>query len=270
MTFLGKLFVMVNVGISLTMAFLAFGLYAHGVDWGYDVASPGKQGGVFEERDKEIKALSPSIGPSDANWAKARAELWKAEDERREAREEYVKELKYDRSQAAPVGDAMDDADKAARTVVVDEKTYRPVMQKAPKGHLPEIARGAKVRSEKGKEAEAPYLYSRDYYVVRLASLHEKNLVLLKELDKLIDQDVELTREMYDEKTKVGLRTYIDEERDKRRGLEEELRVVRPLYVNTSIEAALSRKRLTSLQEQIKGLNEYIKSRGMDLEVSRR
>ena len=38
----------------------------------------------------------------------------------------------------------------------------------------------------------------------------------------------------------------------------------------SGFEAALSRKRLVSLQEQIKGLEEYIKSQGLDSEVTRR
>jgi hypothetical protein len=65
MTFLGKLFVMFNVAVSLFMAFAAFGLYVNGVDWGYDVAKPGQAGGVLKERQDELAELRTMITPSE-------------------------------------------------------------------------------------------------------------------------------------------------------------------------------------------------------------
>ena len=75
MTFLGKLFVMANVAVSLLMAFLAFGLYANGVDWGYDVAKPGQQGGVIKQKQEEIAEAQKMQAPSEAAWKAARAGL---------------------------------------------------------------------------------------------------------------------------------------------------------------------------------------------------
>src|SRR4051812_44349080 len=100
MTFLGKLFVMANVGISLLMAFLAFGLYANGVDWGYDVAKPGQQGGLIKLKQEEIAETQKAQAPNEAAWKAARASLWKAEEERLNTRAFYVGEIEHNRSKA--------------------------------------------------------------------------------------------------------------------------------------------------------------------------
>src|SRR5262245_46372692 len=188
MTFLGKLFVMVNVAISLGMAFLAVGLYFNGVDWGYDVAKPGTMGGVIKERQDQVKEFQAVQGSSESAWKVSRAALWKAEQERLEAKAFYAAQLKHNREAAKP------DDKNAARAV--EQVTFRPVGQKD-KPHLPSM-KPARVRGDKDKEAELPYLGSRAWYQAEIANKQKINLSLLDDLSKQFEEDVRLTKLIYD------------------------------------------------------------------------
>ena len=264
MTFLAKLFVMFNVAASLTMAFLAFALYANGVDWGYDVAKPGTMGGVLKERQDEIAELSRLRDPSEKAYRLEQTRLWAAEDARRADRAFYVAELKHNRSEAKPVEDKEDLGN--ARAVVIE--SFRP--KRDPKTGRP-LMKVAKIRGEKEKEDELPPLGgSRAYFEAQTKAQQETNIKLLKDIEALAQEDIKLTRQIYDKDTGRGLRTELVDERAKREGVEVERRQVAPLYVNTAVESELSVKRLEAMQARIKELEAYIKKRGLDQGAAKR
>jgi hypothetical protein len=257
MTFLGKLFVLFNVAMSLFMAFAAFGLYVNGVDWGYDVAKPNQIGGVLKERQDEIAQLASMQVPSEKAWKAERAKLWAAEDARRADIAFYVKELDHNRNKATP-----DNA--PGRAVVIEsfrakrDNTGRPVMKVA------------KIRGDKEKEDELTPLGSRAYYEAQLKAKQEENLKILTDVEKQVQEDIRLTKQIYDKDTKRGLRTDLVDERVKRQGVQAERRLVAPLYVNTAVESELSLKRLETMQARIDELKAYIKKRGLDPELTKR
>lgn len=259
MTFLGKLCVMINVGISLMLAFIALGLYFNGVDWGYDVAKPGTMGGLVKQKQDEIAEVQKMQLPTEGAWKAARPVLWKAEEERADAVEFYVKELKHNRV------DAKEGA--PARAIVLDDKkdklgNYRAVRPDPKKPNRP-LMQPTKVR-DGGVD-----LASRAYYEAELEKNHKDNLVLLDQLAKEFLKDAELTKLVYDKVTDTGLQPDLVNERIKRLGIEEERRQVKPLYVNTAVESELALKRLAAMRDRIKDLKAYCEKRKMDVSATK-
>jgi len=260
MTFLGKLFVMANVGISLLMAFLAFGLYANAIEWGYDAAKPGQAqpGGILKQKQDEIAEVQKMQAPSEAAWKAARAELWKVEEERAKARAFYVGEIVHNRDKAGP--------DSPARSI---ETLSSLVVRDKNNPHLPKM-NPAKVRGDKDAMPAPPDLYSRAYYDAEYEKYHRANLDLLAQLKTEFEEDKRLSKLIFDKETGFGLRTDLVQERDKRQGIEGERRLMRPLYVNTAVESELSNKRLAAMQAHIAELKAYCKKRGIDVELAKR
>jgi hypothetical protein len=276
MTFLGKLFVMVNVAVSLFMAFAAFGLYANTVDWGYDAAKPGQAGGVIKEKQAEIKEFTTMQGPVENAWKQARTTLADAEQARRDDKAFFASELNHLTSVAQP------EVPKAGPAREIKFKDLLPVRDA--KTGRPEMKPDAKVRGDRDKEAELPSLYSRAYYRGQFEKHQATNLELLDKLEKETRKDIIETNKMLDDRDRKmsvdkdgkepkgwrGLQSLLVEERKKREGIEREQRLVRPLYINVAVENELILKRLESLEERIKELETYIRKRKMDVELTRR
>src|SRR5262249_345913 len=112
MTLLGKVCVFFNVSLSLLMAAGALVWYFHGVDWSYDVNKPNEVAGLYKEKQEEIAEIQKPKEPAEGAWKAARPLLWKQEQERRDARAFYVKEMEHNRSKA--------NKDDPAHAVVVE------------------------------------------------------------------------------------------------------------------------------------------------------
>jgi hypothetical protein len=285
MTFLGKLFVIFNVAVSLFMAFAAFALYANSVDWGYDAAKPGQQGGIIKEKQDLIKEFQGAQGGVENGWRTARTMLWMAEEARRDDRAFYVNNLEYLRSKAK-------DGEPAEMVETVNALPVRdPAKKNRPKMKV------AKVRGDKEKEADLDPLFSREYYRREYDKLLTTNIELLQKIaieakrdiiwtNKLLDvAKVEERNPYRDDKPPVmddpdeekkepyglrGLRTLLVDERVKRQGVQREFAVVDPLFVNTKVENQLIRKRLEALNEHIAELEAYISKRKLDVEITKR
>jgi len=308
MTFLGKLFVMINAGFSLVLAFWALGLYFTGIDWGYDVAEPGKKGGLIDEKQKEINALRKEQVGAAGGWKAARPPLWKAEEDRRKARAYYVKELEWARGRFYEKdGKVIFGPDnnpylfgaqppEGLRKVV--DPAGKPVLGKDLKAMMVEVgpARGVpmetvkdkkrgdfqRAEKQKGNEhlperfdakvrGDKEDLYSRIYYQLEMAKTSKENRDLLEQLKEQHEKDAELSRQIHDEQAKppTGLQIDLVNERVKREGVQATRRQIRPLYVNTAVESELSVKRLEQLQAQIKQLKAYCVKRGIDVQVAK-
>jgi len=262
MTFLGKLLVMVNVGVSLVMAYAAVALYFNGVDWGYDKAKPGEVGGLLKQKQAEIAEVQTMQAPNESAWKAARPLLWKQEEERRKARAFFVAKIDHNRNKANQDAPAL-----AVEIEKTKEGDYR--AKRDPKAPYLPVMKLTKVRGEKEKQDDLAPLQSRAVYQGQLLTYHKENLGLLDKLAKEFKKDDELTRQIFDKSTKRGLQPDLMEERVKRQKVEAERRLIKPLYVNTAVESELSLKRLKALKEQIKQLRAYCANRGMDVDAAK-
>ncbi len=281
MTFLGKLFVLVNVALSLFWCIAAFAVFVGGMDWDYDVAKPGTEGGLYKEKLKEIDEQKKMQYPAENTWRLARARLREAEDDLRGDRKFYASEFAWNRDKAAPARIV----DKVNQMPKPDPRNRnRPTMVPA--------------SDRAGQPLKAMRLYDQE-----LDTLQKENATTLDELTREFYRDrgysnmlVDVVdRAFADEVAKKqepafsvarelakwaeergvvlggkGLRSLLIDERAKREDIEEEQRIVRPLFVNTAVESELILKRLESLEERVKELEYYIKKRKMDAALTRR
>lgn len=260
MTFVGKLFVLVNVGLSLFWAAAAFALYANSIEWGYDPKKPGSPGGLLAEKDKQIKDLQAQQFPLESAWKDARALLRKSDEDRREERQFYTVQFEHNARKAA--------AGSVARIVELRAPLAgKDAGKEEVRNHLAMLDPANKNRPKlvDAKDRTGKDLVSRVVYEKEVDDSRKENASLLARLDEETKKTMAFTEKMLDRPPLKGLRTLLVEERNKREGVIEEQQLVRPLFVNTAVESELILKRLEGLQERIKELQNYIKKRKMDI-----
>src|SRR5438445_12658796 len=109
MTFIGKLFVFLNLVMSIVFAGFAVGIYTNRIDW------PGRTGGdtpagVFQRKQDEAKQLKEGVERAQARWERVHNNLLALEDERPNqrrsrafAKQFYAAELKKARDGPGPI-----------------------------------------------------------------------------------------------------------------------------------------------------------------------
>jgi hypothetical protein len=241
MTFVGKLFVMVNLAISFIMAVTAFGLYVTNLD--YDAESrksttpqpPAK----YTAAQKEIEGLRNSIPAVKGSWRVAYNSLLDRDDQRRQDKQWYDKELAFARNMAT--------ADNPVKEVVLAK-------------HLPVPDAVNKMRPTMQPIAGLASLAT---YTAQLEAERKENAGVLERLQKQIDEDIRLTNLLTgttDPFTK-GLRQLLVDERIKREGVIAEYNSVEPLRILIVAESDLVSKRLASMLERIAELKAYLKAK---------
>jgi hypothetical protein len=268
MTFVGKLFVMVNVALSLCWAVAAFGLYVTSMDWGYERGKAGTPGGILKEKTDEIKRLQAQQFSVEEGWREARVELRRREDVRRGDRSFYAEQFAHNRDKANAASPARAvkrhspkvtplDPEHLRNSIAVLDKNGRPVLEDA--------------RERAGQPGEPPRpLLSLVIYDEQLKQRRKQNEDILIKLKAEFEKDITETNRLLDAPPRKGLRTQLAEEKAKYEGIVEEQRLAQPLYVNTTVELDLVQKRIESLDERIKELESYMKKRKMDVKVTRR
>jgi len=93
------------------------------------------------------------------------------------------------------------------------------------------------------------------------------NKAELARLEKLVQEDITETEKLIDTPAGKGLRTKLVEERVKREGIEEEYKLVEPLYLNAVVEGGLLGRRLRTMKARIDELEGYRKKRNMDIDL---
>jgi hypothetical protein len=253
MTFLGKLFVMVNVGISFLMAFVAFGLFATGLDYDSESkAKPGQPPARITALANEITGVVSTIPAVENGWREARNDLLRREEQRREDHVWYDKEMAFARTKAT--------AADPVKTVRLDK-------------HLPVLDKANKPTMDPAVDRAGQPLQSLAIYTKQLEDARKDNAAVLTRLQEEIAKDIEWTNQLTgtkDEKKpaavpanvwRIGYRQLLVDEHLKREGIEDEISSVRPLFVNITVESELIRKRYESMQQRIAELKTYLKKK---------
>jgi len=237
MTFIGKLFVMINLTVSLLMAAVAFGLYVGGIDWTDKPAKEGQPEGKLLPLRKEIDDILVRLPIAETSWSAARAEVQSREDVRRIERDWADKEM-------AKLLTGKD------QVYVVDAAT--PLGP----GGRPNMVLG---------EFNGQPLMTRGVYDDRLKGHQMENAKLREDLAKKVKEDEDLTRRLTGDKDGDpeprirGIRRELAEERVKRLGIIDEQGITEGLQINVAVESELILKRLDALDERIQELGRYLK-----------
>jgi hypothetical protein len=252
MTFVGKLFVMVNLAFSVMMAGAALGLYTTGLDYGPETkkdTTPKEPARITALRTQINDAIS-TIPAVQGSWRTSRAQLLRDEEQRTKNRQFYDVQLALLRRPPPAT----------VRTVVLGADLL-PLLDPVTK--LPRM-------DETVDRAGQPLLPMATYNA-QLEALRKENEDVLARLNKQVQEDERLTTLLTGEKGTRGLRQMLVDERIKREGVVAEHNSVRPLFINIAVESQLVRKRLEALQVQIEQLKNYLrKMHKLDVAMQRR
>src|SRR5829696_4617070 len=179
MTFLGKIFVMVNLVISLMMATVGVGLYASSIDWSERPAKGSAPAGVAALRKAALKEAMDGIDPVAEGWRVANEVIMDREEKRQGDQKWFAAELVHVRAKA-------NDADPA-REVEIQENGVPKADPKMP--HRPNLT-VAKDRAGKNN------LLSIAAYEGLLATAQKQNASQLDLLEKAFNADTQLTLQL--------------------------------------------------------------------------
>jgi hypothetical protein len=256
MTFVGKLFVLVNLAFSAIMAVAAVGFYTTGMDYGPETKKDAQPKPPVRVTDlqKEIADVLATLPAVEGSWSASRTDLVREEEQRTKNRQAYDVELALLHS-----GPAMD-KDQQVRAVKMTPE------------HLAELnpTTGLPVMEAAQDRAGQP-LRPMTTYLLKVDLVRKENETVLADLNKKVKDDADLTIQLTGDPGTRGLRQKLVDERVKREGVIAEHNSVRPLFINVAVESQLSRKRLDALQEQIDQLKSYLrKMHKVDVAMDRR
>ncbi len=231
MTFIGKLFVLVNLALSLILATAAFGVYSSSIDWSDNKGKSGQPDGRLVAVKAEIAELGKLLNQAEADWQEVRNELLQREQARRASRDVYADQLA-----------ALYQGKAAVRMVGPD----------LPDGRLNLVP---------AEEVPGVPLMPLNVYVDKVRELREENATLRKEIEAKVKENTELTNQLIGEGDKKGLRQLLVEEREKNLGILTEEAIMEGLRINTLVEEQLILKRQASVQQTVEELVKYLKQK---------
>jgi hypothetical protein len=238
MTLLGKILVLVNFGLSVMVLVWAMSLYYGHIDLS-DNAKP-EPGQLKLRKDRITDALAAG-GSGDVSWRENRSAVLAQEADRVGDRVWYEGELQHARSGA--------DDKKPAREIAFDNglMALDPVDPQKPRHVRP--------RMKNAKDAAGGNLVSLDEYLKREQQQRLALAEAEKKLQDLIEEATRLTERLTPKQGK-GLRQRIEDEKVKVKLADEEQAILKPLLVNTAVEAELILRRREMLERRIKELSE--------------
>jgi hypothetical protein len=250
MTTLGKLFVLLNVGLSLAMGFWGYAIYSTRIDWSNTAAKGDKPAGALVAKVNRVKELGDALRTAEESWNSARETVAALERDRPINRAWYAKELEFLRSGAS--------AQDAARVVLLDKTPPADANATSRVGQvLINVADPYKrPRLQRVEVAPGVGLKSSRAYQEEIKSLVDECNAQNDKLDGLIAKEVEYSDQLAGGTAKYpkGLQTRVEEEKTKRTDLLEEQTLLRPLLVNAVVESEQVFKRQRALEARIKEL----------------
>lgn len=231
MTLIGKVLVLLNVVLSVAMAFWAVGVYSHYINYS---TPPGRgsaeqnEGLVFQ-RDNQIKARQEQLAAAEARWRGPYAFLPRIAQQRANNRQWYAEQVQA--MQKGP-GPAKSVTYKAGQ-VELDPKQYgRPLLVDA-------------------ADVDGQPLQPLQAYVKANEDTNNAIHVAQVELERQTRLDTELTQKIGGDN---GLRFQLAREEHKRHEILAEQDYLRPLLVNSLVEGELVTKRQVELKARVKEL----------------
>lgn len=273
-TRIGKLFVLLNLALSLVLGGLAFALFVTGIDWSDNAAKAGKPDGETLVQRKQLQKDLAALGykklmtgeakaeGAAASWEDARAALGAAEARRDAARPFYPERLRHLLSGATPDRPAQE-VELARHLPVIDPKTGAPKMKDIEYNGKALVSR-SNLLTDLGSR--------RGQWLAMTGKLASQYLEDAKATDKLVGNrdydpaDPRVAR-LNLKGADAGLIALIARDREKREGLEEEMRLVESQDVNTQIDAAAVNRSYESVEDRIRELEAYLKKRGVTFDA---
>jgi hypothetical protein len=248
MTLFGKIFVVLNLTISLLMAAIGVGLYTSGIDWTEKSAKASQPAGLTAQRKAELKEAMDSVGPVEKGYDDANEELMKREEDRQADQKWFAAELKHNRFDAGP--------GNPARDIDLQDNGIPKADPKVPRRPL-----RVPIKDRKGQD-----LFAVAKYDALLKTAQTTNEGHLMDLASVFNEDVKLTVLLVPAKAaKGGLRARTEDERIKRQGIKDETEAVEHLATKAAVEAAVIGERIEMLDEQIAALRRALsRLKGMD------
>lgn len=249
MTRLGKILVLLNLGLAVMLAAWSFNVYNNGIDWTdrKDTKSTPPRTGRFAVRDAKLKDLWNGLSPAESDWMRERERLAKEESGLAVERVWYDKEIRYVLAGPAKnrgireVALAGQDNDKLGvkkgQVLLDNQGNPQLVPIRDPAGNALQLQSLA----EYNKEDESVLKE-----IANQIELHQKQIADANALtDKIIGDKAKGIR---------GLQQRIYDEQDKNVNVIAEIKRIEPLFINTLVEGQLVSKRHTQMERRIKEL----------------
>jgi hypothetical protein len=240
MTLFGKILVFFNLALSFVMLAWAVGFTTNAVDWVTPKTTPEKaQGELYKLRDRiapqggfglwdGLKQAEARLRGSNAAVAAVEAprdSKQRSDTNRWENQRWYAEQLKSLEASVNPVKEVVR-REKEGDVVLDDKHPGRPLMQEA--------------KDKFGKPIVGMAVYTKD-----LAETNEQIKEAISDLNKWIAEDADLTGKIGGPK---GLRVRLADEEEKRLRVLSEHEYLKPLLVNSQVEAELVHKRHRQLE----------------------
>ncbi|MFQ3593061.1 MAG: hypothetical protein SNJ82_07710 [Gemmataceae bacterium] len=242
MTILGKLFVLANLVLSVALAAISMSTYANSIDFTDRPAKPGEPAGITAQRKAELKEAMEMIPLVEAGHVEINKQVVAHERRRLQYQVAYGAELVHLQRNAT--------AESPARTTEYQDDGRPQLDPKHPTGM---VRINAQDRTKQPLQSIAAY----DSYLQKAMAENEG---ILKQLDGLLKQDIELTLKLVPAKGgKGGLRDALTRERLKQQGLRAEIAAVSHLETKALVEGVIISERIEALDAQIAALQATLK-----------
>jgi hypothetical protein len=247
---LGKVLVFVNLAFSLIMASWAGALYANRLDWSDTAPKPDQPPGELYKRDQRFQELSKGFEDREGKFTLARSKLRSLEEGLTPAKEEPDKSLalRLDGRSAERLWYARE----LQQLHLLATPPNNPARAAVFTGSVPRTPPGP---NGWGRPVMAPFQTKDGKPVFSLAHYDGQESKLLPELAGLyaqlrekIDEDAAEAQKLEGPK---GLQNRLTDEKLKRDAVLDELKLLKPLYVNTVVETQNLIERRRQLEERI-------------------
>jgi hypothetical protein len=237
MTQFGKLLVLFTLAVSLLMMGFALAVWTNRIDWSDRPPKDGDPGGLLNQREAEVKRLWGELRLAESAWRLSHETLQRDEAQRVQDRAWYRAELAH-LEQGATLN-------KPCRAVVF--------VKGVP---VPDARNFGRPQMVGATDQAGKPLVSLAAYDKLDEQIHKETLAAVDKFKKAVETDTRLTNELVGDPIKrtKGLRQRINDERLKRADVVAEADFVRPLLINTVVEAELILKRQKSLRARVSEL----------------